>query len=117
MLPIRVALGIGFWWLKPLISMLWRLAMGSLLWFLRSLLLRRRIVHALELHAVGIEEIDGVVAAFVVLARRVDHLHLVRLQHLVQRVDVGTLRQLEGVVVEADVAEAELALLAARVGL
>src|SRR5262245_45149856 len=80
-------------------------------------LFRRRLVHhGFELHAVGVGEIDRVIGAPVIFARRIDYGHAVRFEEGAERVHVVAARKLEGVVVEADVALAVLALLALRVG-
>src|SRR5512135_2357201 len=77
----------------------------------------RRIVHALELDAVGVEEIDGVIAAGIILGGGIDDGRADLLQESLQVEDVLALGELEGVVVEADVAAAVLVLLALAVGL
>src|SRR5215467_8216925 len=92
----------------------WRL---RLLFLSRPPLLRRRLVHhGFELHAVGVGEIDRVIGAAVIFAWRIDHGHAVRLEESAERVHVVAARKLEGVVVEADVALAVLALSPLRVG-
>src|SRR5262245_48460253 len=90
---------------------------GLFLFLSRPALLRRRLVHhGFELHAVGVGEIDRVIGAAVIFAGRIDHIHAVLLEESAERVHVVAARKLEGVVVEADVALAVLALLALRVG-
>src|SRR5262249_10879060 len=54
--------------------------------------------------------------AAVIFAGRIDHGHAVRFEESAERVHVVAARKLEGVVVEADVALAVLALAALRVG-
>src|SRR5581483_6674648 len=82
-------------------------------------LARRLAHHALELEPVRVEEEHGIVAFAVVwiVGGRIDHGDAVLLQQRVEVVDVAPLAQLEGVVVEADVADAVRVLLALRVGL
>src|SRR5262245_25147787 len=89
----------------------------SLLLSRARVLLRRRLVHhALELHAVGVGEIDRVVGGLVILAGRIDHGHAVLGEEGAERVDVLAARKLERVVVEADVALTIFVRLAFRVG-
>src|SRR5260221_10731768 len=77
----------------------------------RPPLLRRRLVHhGFELHAVGVGEIDRVVGAAVIFARRIDHGHAVLFEEGAERVHVVAARDLESIVVGADVALAVLAL-------
>src|SRR6266511_3363848 len=79
---------------------------------------RRRLVHhALELHPVGVGEVHRVIAVVVILAGRIDHRHTVLGEESAEFVHVLSARQLERIVMEADVALAVLVLLAARVGL
>src|SRR5207245_1936960 len=83
----------------------------------RLLLARFGEEHAFELHAVGIEEIDGVVALAVVgvLRRLIDDARLYLLEERAERVDIAAARKLEGVVMKADIADAVAALAPARV--
>src|SRR5580704_14707454 len=79
-------------------------------------LLRRRPDHGFELHAVGIGKIDRVIAVTVILARRIDHRHAVLFEksaEIVHRLAAG---QLEGVVMETDIAFAIFVLPALRIG-
>src|SRR5229473_8145374 len=62
------------------------------------------VLHAFELQSIGVEEEYGVVV-FVVFVCRIDDLHFLLLQKGLQGIDVGAIAQLEGVVVEADVAD------------
>src|SRR5262245_48954227 len=79
--------------------------------------LRRRFVdHALELHAVGVGEIHRVIGAAVIFAGRIDHVHFILGEEIAERVHVVAARQLEGIVVKADVALAVFTLLSLRVG-
>src|SRR5262249_4101180 len=90
---------------------------GLFLFLSRPPCLRWRLVHhGFELHAVGVGEIDRVIGAAVIFAGRIDHGHAVLFEERAERVHVVAARKLEGVVVEADVALAVLALLALRVG-
>ena len=68
------------------------------------------VLHALELEAIGVEEEHGIVV-LVILVGRVDDLHLLLLEESLQRIDVLSIAQLEGVMVQADVTD--LVLLAA----
>src|SRR5439155_8116476 len=78
--------------------------------------LRRRLVHhALELHAVGIGEIDRIIRAAIIFAGRVDHIHAVLLEEGAERIHVPAARKLERIVVKADVTLAILALSPLRV--
>src|SRR4051812_928073 len=74
------------------------------------------ILHALELQPVGVEEEHGVIIV-IILASRVDDLSPELLQEAVKLVDVAAAAHLEGIVVEADVADAGLVLPALRIGL
>src|SRR4029077_6965985 len=78
--------------------------------------LRRRPDHGFELHAVGIGEIDRVIAVTVIFARRIEHGHAVLLEKGAEIVHRFAAGQREGVVVKADVAFAIFVLLALRVG-
>jgi hypothetical protein len=77
----------------------------------------RPVNHAFEFHAVRIEKIDRVVGAVVLLAGRVDNRHAMLHEECAERVDVLTARQLERIMMEADVALAVLALAPLRIGL
>src|SRR5712691_8312163 len=57
-----------------------------------------------------------VVRAAVILAGRIDHIHAALFEERAKLVHVGAARELERIMVEADVALAILALLALRVG-
>ena len=73
-----------------------------------------RPLHAFELQAVGVQEEHGVIVV-VVLAGRIDDFGAQLLHEILQRVDVLAAAQFEPDVVQADVAEAILVLLALRV--
>src|SRR3984893_9023019 len=77
---------------------------------------RRRPDHGFELHAVGIGEIDRVIAVAVIFARRIDHRHAVLFQksaEIVHRLAAG---KLERVVMKADIAFAIFVFPALRIG-
>src|SRR5262249_55204093 len=61
-------------------------------------------------------EIHRVIAVVVIFPGRIDDRHLVRGEELPERVHIGAARELERVVVEADVALAMLSLFSLRVG-
>src|SRR3984885_2069101 len=83
--------------------MLWRPISRTLaLTLLRRL--RRRPDHGFELHAVGIGEIDRVIAVAVIFARRIDHRHAVLFEKSAEIIHCLAAGQLEGVVVKADIA-------------
>src|SRR5476649_60952 len=71
---------------------------------LSPLLLELAVLHALELEAVGIEEEDGVIA-LIIFAGRIDDFHLLLLEEVLQRIDVTAVAQMEGVVMQADIAD------------
>src|ERR1700681_3863768 len=92
--------------------MLWRPVSRTL----ALTLLRRRPDHGLELHAVGIGEIDRVIAVAVILARRIEHGHAVLFQKNAEIVHRLAARKFEGVVMEADIAFAIFVLAPLRIG-
>src|SRR2546423_14358027 len=74
--------------------------------------------HAFELHAIRIGEEHGVIVLVaVVLAGRIEHRHAVLVEESAEIVDILAARQLERIVVEADVALAVLVLAAFCIGL
>src|ERR1700685_1539676 len=95
--------------------MLWRPASRTL-----ALALLRRLPrcpnHGFELHAVGIGEIDRVIAVAVILTRRIDHRHAVLFQERAEIVHRLAAGKLEDIVVEADIALAIFVLLSLGIG-
>src|SRR5262249_16314064 len=89
---------------------------GLFLFLSRPLLRRRFVHHGFELHAVWVAEINPVFGAPVIFAGRIDPGHAVRFEEGAERVHVVAARDLEGVVVKADVALAVLALSPLRIG-
>src|SRR4029077_14560416 len=70
----------------------------------------------LELHAVRVGKIHGVVVAAVVLAGWIEHGHAILFQKGAERADIVAARKLERIVGEADIALAILVLPPLRVG-
>src|ERR1700733_10289640 len=95
--------------------MLWRpVSRTFALTLLRRL--RRRPDHGFELHAVGIGEIDRVIAVAVILARRIDHSHAVLFEKSAEIVHRFAAGQLECVVMETNIALAIFVLAPLRIG-
>ena len=63
------------------------------------------VAHAFELHAVGVEEEDGVIVV-VIFAGRIDDGGAEFLHEGLQRIDIVAAAELEGVMVKADIAVA-----------
>src|SRR5580704_828244 len=77
---------------------------------------RRRPDHGFKFHVVRIREIDSIIIAAVILAGRIDHVHSVLFKKLAEIVDGFSAGELEGVVMESDIAFAILVLPALRIG-
>src|SRR5262249_54930708 len=79
-------------------------------------LLGRRPDHGFQFHAIRIGEINGIVLAAVILARRIDDIDVVALEKSAKGVDILAACHFEGVVMKADIAFAVFAFPAFGVG-
>src|SRR5215469_8108358 len=71
---------------------------------LAALLISRRPDHGFQFHPIGIGEINGIVFAPVILARRIDDIGAVAFEKSAKRVDILAARHFEGIVMKADIA-------------
>src|SRR4051812_39646629 len=89
-------------WLRPFdVSCHLGLALPGLVFLLLG---QFAVLHALQLDSIGIEEEHGVVV-LVILVGRIDDPHLLLFEEGLQRIDVAAAAQLEGVMMQADIAD------------
>src|SRR4051794_14891080 len=74
----------------------------------RAMRMAGAVGHAFKLDAVRVQKINRVVV-FVIFARGIDDIDIVRFQERLKRVDVGAVAELERIVMQADVVFARTA--------